>query len=105
MSAGALTRDLIVAQSRALKLPGVARGFESLARQARDVTRALGLRGVVAVGGAGGVMADAWFAAGVRRALARAGVKVRWCRARGAPVDAAARLAATLVGDIRHARS
>jgi len=32
----ALTRDLIVAQTRALKLPGMARTFEGLARQARD---------------------------------------------------------------------
>lgn len=31
-----LTRDLIVTQTRALKLPGVARAFEPLARQARD---------------------------------------------------------------------
>jgi DNA replication protein DnaC len=31
-----LTRDLIVVQTRALKLPGVARTFEPLARQARD---------------------------------------------------------------------
>lgn len=31
-----LTRDLIVTQARALKLPGVARTFEPLARQARD---------------------------------------------------------------------
>ena len=36
MSTAALTRDLIVAQTRALKLPGIARGFEALARQARD---------------------------------------------------------------------
>jgi DNA replication protein DnaC len=36
MSAATLTRDLIVAQTRALKLPGIARGFEALARQARD---------------------------------------------------------------------
>ena len=36
MSAAAITRDLVVGQSRALKLPGVARTFESLARQARD---------------------------------------------------------------------
>ena len=36
MTAPALTRDLIVGQARALKLPGVARVFESLARQARD---------------------------------------------------------------------
>lgn len=36
MSAAALTRDLIVTHTRALKLPRVARVFESLARQARD---------------------------------------------------------------------
>src|SRR5918994_645421 len=31
-----LIRDLVVAQTRALKLPGIARTFEGLARQARD---------------------------------------------------------------------
>ena len=36
MSASLLTRELVVAQSRALKLPGVARVFDALARQARD---------------------------------------------------------------------
>src|SRR6476620_2978271 len=36
MSAPAMMRDLVVAHTRALKLPGVARTFESLARQARD---------------------------------------------------------------------
>jgi DNA replication protein DnaC len=36
MSTPTLTRDLIVAQTRALKMPGVARVVESLARQARD---------------------------------------------------------------------
>jgi len=36
MSARVVTRDLVVAQTRALKLPGVARVFESVARQARD---------------------------------------------------------------------
>lgn len=36
MSTATLTRDLIVAQARALKLPGLARVFESVARQARD---------------------------------------------------------------------
>jgi IstB-like ATP binding protein len=36
MSATAVTREIIVAQTRALKMPGVARVFESLARQARD---------------------------------------------------------------------
>ena len=36
MSTPVVTRDLIVAHTRALKLPGVARVFEGLARQARD---------------------------------------------------------------------
>ena len=36
MTTAVITRDLIVAQTRALKLPGIARAFESLARQARD---------------------------------------------------------------------
>ena len=36
MSAATVARDLVVAQTRALKLPGVARTFEALARQARD---------------------------------------------------------------------
>jgi len=36
MSAAGLARELVVAQTRALKLPGVARTFEALARQARD---------------------------------------------------------------------
>ena len=36
MSAPTLVRDLVVAHTRALKLPGVARTFEALARQARD---------------------------------------------------------------------
>jgi N-acetylglucosamine kinase-like BadF-type ATPase len=67
-----------------------------LADQACEVTRALGLRGAVPIGGGGSVMGDRWFAAGVRRALARTGVKVRWRAARGTPVDAAARLASTL---------
>jgi DNA replication protein DnaC len=36
MTAAALTRDLVVSHTRALKLPGVARTFERLAREARD---------------------------------------------------------------------
>src|SRR5882762_4906274 len=36
MSATTLARDLVVAQTRALKLPGVARTFAALARQARE---------------------------------------------------------------------
>src|SRR5687767_307939 len=36
MSAPGIVRDLVVAHTRALKLPGVARTFEPLARQARE---------------------------------------------------------------------
>ena len=36
MSAAVVTRDLVIAHTRALKLPGIARAFDSLARQARD---------------------------------------------------------------------
>jgi hypothetical protein len=36
MSAPNLGRDLVIAQTRSLKLPGIARTFEALARQARD---------------------------------------------------------------------
>jgi len=36
MSNATVTRDRIVAQTRALKMPGIARVFDSLARQARD---------------------------------------------------------------------
>jgi N-acetylglucosamine kinase-like BadF-type ATPase len=70
----------------------------ALATQAREVAHALGLRGVVTVGGAGSVMSDRWFAAGVRRALGRDGMNVRWRSGTIAPADAAARLAATLCG-------
>ena len=68
----------------------------ALAGQARDVARALELRSPVTVGGAGSVMSDRWFAAGVRRALGRHGLAIRWRAATIAPVDAAARLAVTL---------
>jgi predicted NBD/HSP70 family sugar kinase len=68
----------------------------ALAGQAREVARALGLRGAVIIGGAGSVMRDRWFAAGVRRALGRSGVTVRWRESSRAPVDAAADLAAAL---------
>jgi N-acetylglucosamine kinase-like BadF-type ATPase len=69
---------------------------QDLAIQARDVVRRLGFRGTVPVGGAGGLMEDRWFAAGVRRALMRAGVRAIWRPGGAAPVDAAARVAAAL---------
>jgi N-acetylglucosamine kinase-like BadF-type ATPase len=71
----------------------------ALAGQAREVARELALRGVVTVGGAGSVMQNRWFAAGVRRALGRNGVRVCWRTATRAPVEAAAHLAATLCTD------
>ena len=67
-----------------------------LAAQAATVARTLRLPSPVLVGGAGSVMNDRWFAAGVHQALVRAGVRVRWREAGGEPVDAAVRLAASL---------
>ncbi|HXU87856.1 MAG TPA: BadF/BadG/BcrA/BcrD ATPase family protein [Methylomirabilota bacterium] len=68
----------------------------ALAAQAHEVVRALALRGVIVVGGAGSIMRNRWFAAGVRRALGRTGLRVRWRTATHTAVDAAARLALTL---------
>jgi len=67
-----------------------------LAAQAVAVARSLRLPPPVLVGGAGSVMNDRWFAAGVRQALARAGLRAHWREADGEPVDAAVRLAASL---------
>ena len=67
-----------------------------LAAQAAAVARALRLPPPVVVGGAGSVMGDRWFAAGVRSALARTGLRAQWRESGGAPVDAAVRLAAAL---------
>ncbi len=68
----------------------------ALAAQAHDVARALGLRHGIPVGGAGSIMRNSWFAAGVRRALGRHGLRVRWRTATDTAVEAAARLAVTL---------
>src|SRR5260370_46108 len=67
-----------------------------LAAQAAAVARALRLPPPVVVGGAGSVMGDRWFAAGVRSALVRTGLRAQWRESGGAPVDAAVRLAAAL---------
>ena len=67
-----------------------------LAAQAAAVARALRLPPPVVAGGAGSVMDDRWFAAGVRQALARAGVRAQWRESGGEPVEAAVRLAASL---------
>src|SRR5690349_15301327 len=75
----------------------IVRGAQAqLAAQAVSVARALRLPPPVLIGGAGSVMRNAWFAAGVRRALSRAGLRVRWRQTRAQPVDAALHMAAEL---------
>src|SRR5258707_1152146 len=71
------------------RVVGGARGPR--AARAGGVARALRLPPPGAGGGAGGVMGDRWFAAGVRRALARTGLRAQWRESGGAPVDAAVR--------------
>jgi N-acetylglucosamine kinase-like BadF-type ATPase len=67
-----------------------------LAGFADDVARRLALPAPIAVSWAGSVLDDAWFRAGVARALARAGVRARWRAPAVAPVEAAARRAAEI---------
>jgi N-acetylglucosamine kinase-like BadF-type ATPase len=74
----------------------IAAGQTHLAACALHVARALGLRSPVAMSWAGGVLADAWFRAGVARAVARGGLTARWIPPAFAAVVAAARLAGTL---------
>jgi N-acetylglucosamine kinase-like BadF-type ATPase len=71
---------------------------DHLAGLAAGVAADLKLRPPVPVGGAGSVMRDPWFRAGVQRALARHGVRARWQAQTVEPVVAAARLAARLIG-------
>lgn len=68
----------------------VREGQRHLADLARDVARRLRLPAPVTVSWAGSVLDDAWFRAGVARALGRAGVRARWRAPAMAPVDAAA---------------
>jgi N-acetylglucosamine kinase-like BadF-type ATPase len=79
----------------------VADGQAHLAAQAADVVRRQRLRAPVTVSWAGSVLDDAWFRAGVARALARAGVRARWRAPVMAPVEAAARRAAELARRMR----
>jgi N-acetylglucosamine kinase-like BadF-type ATPase len=67
-----------------------------LAAQALEVARALRLPSPVAVSWAGSVLADPWFRSGLRRAVARAGLRARWQPPAAAPVVAAWRLASGL---------
>lgn len=77
----------------------VAAAQAHLAALAVEVARRLRLREPVSVSWAGRLAGDARFRQGLRRALARAGLGVRWRVPRRAPVDAAARLALGLAGE------
>ncbi|HUF92947.1 MAG TPA: BadF/BadG/BcrA/BcrD ATPase family protein [Candidatus Limnocylindria bacterium] len=69
---------------------------DHLAALAAAVAAELKLPPPVPVGAAGSVMLEPWFAAGVRRALGRRGVRARWQTRTVEPVVAAARLAGRL---------
>ena len=74
----------------------VAEAQRDLAAQTVEVVRRLSLTPPVPVSGAGSVLDDTWFRAGVARALSRAGVRARWRPPAMAPVEAAARRAAEI---------
>lgn len=78
---------------------------DHLAGLAATVAAEVKLRPPITVGGAGSVMLDPWFQRGVRRALARRGIRVRWSHRTTEPVVAAARLAARSLGDTWGSRS
>jgi len=76
----------------------VREGQRHLAAHVVDLARRLHLSSPVAVSWAGSVMGDAWFRAGVSRAVARAGLRARWMAPAAEPVVAAARTAEALAG-------
>jgi N-acetylglucosamine kinase-like BadF-type ATPase len=61
-----------------------------------DVARRLGLARPITISWAGRVLDDAWFRTGLRRAVARQGLRARWLPPAAEPVEAAARLASRL---------
>jgi N-acetylglucosamine kinase-like BadF-type ATPase len=71
-------------------------GQALLAAQALAVARQLRLPAPVALSWAGSVLSDPWFLAGLRRALARGGLRARWRAPALEPVAAAAGLARQL---------
>jgi N-acetylglucosamine kinase-like BadF-type ATPase len=75
----------------------VAEGQRQLAGLAVAVVRRLGLRGPVDASWGGSVLGDAWFRAGLQRAVQRAGLPARWHAPDVNAVTAAARLAARRV--------
>jgi N-acetylglucosamine kinase-like BadF-type ATPase len=73
-------------------------GQRCLAACAVDLARRLRLPPPVAISWAGSVMGNAWYRAGVARAVARAGLRARWMSPAREPLAAAARMAQTLAG-------
>jgi N-acetylglucosamine kinase-like BadF-type ATPase len=74
----------------------VREGQRRLAVQVAAVVRRLALPRPVTVSWAGGVLADPWFRAGLRRALRRQGVSARWRAPAADPVEGATEAAGRL---------
>src|SRR3989442_1106585 len=74
----------------------VREGQRRLATLVVEVARRLALRRPVPISWAGSVLDDAWFRAGLRRAVASQGLRARWLTPAAEPVEAAARLATRL---------
>lgn len=79
-------------RARAIVRDGQAR----LAALARQVARRLDLRAPLDLSWSGSLLADPWYRSGVKRAVARLGLRARWHSPAVAPVLAAARLAESL---------
>jgi N-acetylglucosamine kinase-like BadF-type ATPase len=80
-------------------------GQRHLAGSAADLARRLRLPSPVAISWAGSVMGDAWFRAGVARAIARTGLDARWLAPACEPVGAALHMAEALAGATTPSRS
>jgi len=78
----------------------VRRAQNGLAAHTRDVILQLGLPRPVDASWAGGVLESASFRAGVRRALARHDLRIRWRRPEMSPVAATLRMAEELSGRV-----
>lgn len=74
-----------------------------LASLARDVVRQLRLPSLVAVSWAGGVLDDPRFREGLKRAVAKNGLRVRWRTPAAAPVAASVALAQRMLGTLPRA--
>jgi N-acetylglucosamine kinase-like BadF-type ATPase len=101
VAAVAALAPAVLARARrghAIAVPIVREGQRCLAACAVDLARRLRLPPPVTMSWAGSVMGDAWFRAGVARAVARAGLRASWMAPACEPLVAAARLAGALAG-------